>query len=309
MSGRGRCWSGVRGGSGAGGAGPGVTPVPGGCGVRVGHLPASTSSWHAAAQPPGPPSMPPVPTGATVGGVTVRQATAADVEPMAAQLCRAFADDPVMAYVFRNEGRRTKAMRAYFTSQMRGDYLPFGGCYTTDDHLGAAVWGPAGKPLLTGIAGLANLLRVFPYVWTHSKSTLEMISLIESNHPHEPHWYLATPRDRSRGPGPRHRIGADAPRPGPLRRRRVAGLPGVVEGAQHPLLRPPRVRGGQGAAAPARGPEHLDHVEGAAGAPDAAGGGAGRCRRRRRRDGGVVRWGGCPRAWPGGRRLPARERR
>ena len=62
--------------------------------------------------PPGPPQCPPVPAGGTVGGVTVRQATAADVEPMAAQLCRAFSDDPVMGYVFRNEGRRTKAMRS-----------------------------------------------------------------------------------------------------------------------------------------------------------------------------------------------------
>ncbi len=66
--------------------------------------------------------------------MTVRRATEADVEPMAAQLCRAFSDDPVMGYVFRNEARRTKAMRSYFTSQMRGDYLPYGGCYTTDDY-------------------------------------------------------------------------------------------------------------------------------------------------------------------------------
>jgi hypothetical protein len=88
--------------------------------------------------PPVPPSPPPVspvpssalsvPSGGTFGGVTVRQATEADVEPMSAQLCRAFADDPVMMHVFRNEGRRTKAMTAYFTSQMRGDYLQFGGC-------------------------------------------------------------------------------------------------------------------------------------------------------------------------------------
>jgi ribosomal protein S18 acetylase RimI-like enzyme len=125
-------------------------------------------------------------------GVTVRPATDADVEPMAAALCLAFADDPVMQHVFRNEGRRTKAMRAYFTSQMRGDYLAFGGCYTTDDHRGAAVWGPAGKPLLTGWAGISNLIKVLPYVISHVKSTLEMISLIESMHPHEPHWYLAT---------------------------------------------------------------------------------------------------------------------
>jgi len=152
-----------------------------------------------------PPLDPVIPTGGSIGGVTVRQATEADVEPMAAQLCRAFADDPVMAYVFRNEGRRAKALRAYFTSQMRGDYLPFGGCYTTDDHLGAAVWGPAGKPLLTGIAGLRNLVKVMPYVISHAKTTLEMISLIESKHPHEPHWYLATlgtdPEAQGRGIG------------------------------------------------------------------------------------------------------------
>jgi ribosomal protein S18 acetylase RimI-like enzyme len=125
-------------------------------------------------------------------GPTVRKATEADVEPMTATLIRAFADDPVMRHVFRNQARQPKAMRAYFTSQMRGDYLPFGGCYTTDDHRGAAVWGPAGKPLLTGTAGILNLVKVLPFVITHLKSTLDMISLIESMHPHEPHWYLAT---------------------------------------------------------------------------------------------------------------------
>jgi GNAT superfamily N-acetyltransferase len=127
-----------------------------------------------------------------VPGVTVRRATEADVDPMAAQLARAFFDDPVMAHVFRNAARRPEAMRRYFTSQMRGDYLPYGGCYTTDDHRGSAVWAPAGKPLLTGLAGIANLVRVLPFVVTHLKTTLDMIALIESMHPHEPHWYLAT---------------------------------------------------------------------------------------------------------------------
>ena len=135
---------------------------------------------------------PPVSAPPPAGGVAVRKATEADVEPMAATLCRAFADDPVMQHVFRNPRRQAKAMRAYFTSQMRGDYLPFGGCYTTDDYLGAAIWGPAGKPLLTGWAGIANLIKVMPYVITHMKATLDLISLIESMHPHEPHWYLAT---------------------------------------------------------------------------------------------------------------------
>jgi GNAT superfamily N-acetyltransferase len=138
-------------------------------------------------------SMVPPPVPADRGpGVTVRRANEADVDQMAAQLSRSFLDDPVMEHVFRNAARRPEALRRYFTSQMRGDYLPYGGCYTTDDHLGSAIWAPAGKPLLTGLAGLANLVRVLPFVVTHLKTTLDLITLIESMHPHEPHWYLAT---------------------------------------------------------------------------------------------------------------------
>src|ERR1019366_3757686 len=122
----------------------------------------------------------------------VRRATEADVEAMAAQLCRSFYDDPVIGHVFRNEARRYEGMRRYFTSQMRGDYLPFGGCYTTDDHQGAAIWGPPGKPLLTGLAGILNLVSVLPYVAAHLSATLRLLSLIESVHPHEPHWSLPT---------------------------------------------------------------------------------------------------------------------
>ena len=90
----------------------------------------------------------PVPDGAppcrsaSIGAMSVRRATQADVDPMAAQLCRAFFDDPVIGHVFRNEARRTEGMRRYFTTQMRGDYFPYGGCYTTDDYKGAAIWGP-----------------------------------------------------------------------------------------------------------------------------------------------------------------------
>ena len=124
--------------------------------------------------------------------MNVRRATEADVEPMAAQLCRAFFDDPVFGHVFRNESRRAEGMRRYFITQMRRDYLPFGGCYTTDDHTGAAIWGPAGKPLLTGLAGIVRMIPVIPYMAGRLKATLQLLSLIESLHPHEPHWYLAT---------------------------------------------------------------------------------------------------------------------
>jgi GNAT superfamily N-acetyltransferase len=75
---------------------------------------------------------------------------------------------------------------------MRADYLRFGGCYTTEDHMGSAIWAPAGKPMLTGLAGMATLKPVIPYVAAHLLNTLRLITLIESMHPHVPHWYLAT---------------------------------------------------------------------------------------------------------------------
>jgi ribosomal protein S18 acetylase RimI-like enzyme len=128
---------------------------------------------------------------AEAGGVTVRRAVESDVDAMVAQLCRSFYDDPVMCHVFGNPQRRMDGMRRYFSIQMRKDYLRFGGCYTTENHQGAAIWGPAGKPRQGMVAGLLSMIRVLPYL-SNTVSTVRLLSLIDSLHPHEPHWYLAT---------------------------------------------------------------------------------------------------------------------
>lgn len=122
----------------------------------------------------------------------VRRATDADVAAMAAQLARTFYDDPVTSHIFRNEKRREAALRVYFRTQMRADYLPFGGCYTTEGYTGSAIWAPAGKPLHTGLGAILTMLPVLPFVASNLGTTLRLLALIESKHPHEPHWYLAT---------------------------------------------------------------------------------------------------------------------
>ena len=122
----------------------------------------------------------------------VRRATGDDVDAMAAQLARTFFDDPVTSHIFRNEQRREAGLRVYFRTQMRADYLPFGGCYTTEGYAGSAIWAPAGKPLHTGLGGILTMLPVLPFVASNLGTTLRLLALIESKHPHEPHWYLAT---------------------------------------------------------------------------------------------------------------------
>jgi ribosomal protein S18 acetylase RimI-like enzyme len=127
-------------------------------------------------------------------GPVVRRATAADIDAMAAQMAKTFFDDPVMNHVFRDDGRRDAALRAYFGTQMRADYLPFGGCYLAEaDGVceGSAIWAPAGKPLLTGLRGILTMVPVLRYVAAHMVTTVRLLNLIESMHPHEPHWYLA----------------------------------------------------------------------------------------------------------------------
>jgi ribosomal protein S18 acetylase RimI-like enzyme len=111
---------------------------------------------------------------------------------MAAQMARTFFDDPVTSHIFRNEGRREAGLRAYFRTQMQSDYLPFGGCYTAEGYAGSAIWAPAGKPLHTGLSGILTMLPVLPFVATNLRTTLRLLALVESKHPHEPHWYLAS---------------------------------------------------------------------------------------------------------------------
>ncbi|HWD55064.1 MAG TPA: GNAT family N-acetyltransferase [Acidimicrobiales bacterium] len=140
------------------------------------------------------PALPvePPSTASGPGTPVVRRAIAADVDGMAAQLARTFWDDPVTSHIFKGERRRDAGLRAYFATQMRADYLPFGGCYTTDGYAGSAIWAPAGKPLLTGLTAVVTMLPVLPYVWHRLPTTLRILNLVESMHPHEPHWYLAT---------------------------------------------------------------------------------------------------------------------
>jgi ribosomal protein S18 acetylase RimI-like enzyme len=126
------------------------------------------------------------------GVPAVRRAVATDVDAMVAQLAKTFWDDPVTSFIFNRDSRRDAGLRAYFRTQMRADYLAFGGCYTTDGYAGSAIWEPAGTPLLRRLTGILTMLPVLPFVATRLVTTLRILNTVEQMHPHEPHWYLAT---------------------------------------------------------------------------------------------------------------------
>jgi ribosomal protein S18 acetylase RimI-like enzyme len=128
----------------------------------------------------------------SVPPVEVRALTRDDVPEVVKMLARTFDDDPVTNYIFPSARRRAPGLRMYFRLQIVNDFLAHGGVLTTADHTGAAVWGPPGKPMQTGVRGLLGVLPVAPYVIGNLSRTLRELARIQSLHPKEPHWYLAT---------------------------------------------------------------------------------------------------------------------
>jgi len=124
---------------------------------------------------------------------SVRQVVDDDVREVCAMLARAFDDDPVAMHLMPSARRRPPGLRAFFRLQMTKDLLPFGGVFTTEDHSGAALWAPPGKPSARGLRVLLATLPVVPYVAGRDfPRSIRYLSAIEAIHPKEPHWYLAT---------------------------------------------------------------------------------------------------------------------
>ena len=200
----------------------------------------------------------------------VRPVTKADVRELTAMLARTFDDDPVTNYIFPSARRRAPGLRTYFRLQIANDFLAHGGVLTTEDLTGAAVWGPPGKPILTGIRGLLSVVPVAPYVIGNLSKTLRELNRIQRMHPHDPHWYLATLGTHvdHQGTG----VGSALMEP-ILARCDAEGIPAVsrvVQGAQRAVLPAPRLRG-HPRAERARHPDRVAHVARAAPAEQSVG--------------------------------------
>ena len=135
------------------------------------------------------------------------------------------------------------------------------------------------------------MLPVLPYVATNLATTLRLLALVESKHPHEPHWYLATLGTAVDG---RARAWAARCMRPVLEHCDAEGMPCYLESSKErnvPFYRRHGFEVVEGGATPGRRAADLDHVAGAA---------AGALRRAhpaRPLAPATLRSGGCPRAW------------
>ena len=115
-----------------------------------------------------------------------------DADALGYSLARAFSDDPGFSHVLPDERDRTERLRIFFETELRSVALPRGLVWTTEELVGAAVWGPPDGwrvPLTASIRDGPAMLRAFGRrlplaLWSRVR--------MDGRHPKRPpHWYLA----------------------------------------------------------------------------------------------------------------------
>jgi ribosomal protein S18 acetylase RimI-like enzyme len=136
-----------------------------------------------------------------------RAATLHDVDAIADALVRAFADDPLMRYLFEtDEGRRKKSRFFFVTDAKRAIGKAKGQVDTNDGDgaKGAAIWFAPDEWRSGGLELLGQLPMLFR-LGRETPRALNVLSQVEKVHPKAPHWYLAVlgtdPEHQGKGVG------------------------------------------------------------------------------------------------------------
>jgi ribosomal protein S18 acetylase RimI-like enzyme len=126
----------------------------------------------------------------------VRLATPAEIGAMAATLARAFADDPFYRYLAGDAAERNDRMRAGWVGLLRHASDHLGTTYTTDDHVGVALWHPPGYhgPSFLGSLRLLPSVRRLAGGYGRLREVSRAVSALEErrrDHAAGPHYYLS----------------------------------------------------------------------------------------------------------------------
>jgi hypothetical protein len=120
---------------------------------------------------------------------TARPAVWEDAEPLSQCLARAFHDDPLMCYLFRDEAKRPAKLPKVFKLLFKLG-LPHGGCAVTSGYEAAALWRPPEQWEIHWWQYITHGAAFFDIFGGDIPHVLKTMDIIEKNHPHTPHWYL-----------------------------------------------------------------------------------------------------------------------
>ncbi|MGW4351494.1 GNAT family N-acetyltransferase [Nocardia sp. NPDC004582] len=128
-------------------------------------------------------------------GITVRPAHLSDIPELSRVLGIAFSDDPLISWLIRDDATRARRAAALFAAQARHHFIPLGGvevaCNDANSIVGAALWAPPGHWHVPDAATLRQL-PALAVVFRHRLLTAgRLAETMASEHPREPHWYLA----------------------------------------------------------------------------------------------------------------------
>ena len=128
--------------------------------------------------------------------MAVRLATEHDRDGLARVLARAFADDPVMRWVYgpaaddrrrERQQRRERRFFAWALDRLTGQEVT----WTTGGGEGAAVWALPGRWRETPREALELCVLTAPAVGLRAPRVLRGLGRVEAQHPAAPHLYLA----------------------------------------------------------------------------------------------------------------------
>jgi GNAT superfamily N-acetyltransferase len=120
----------------------------------------------------------------------VRYAVRADLEPLTAALADAFADDPMMAWIYPDPGTRVAHVASFMRAALDIGF-PHGHVYAAGANTAAAIWAPPDVELFDDQA----ITTLFTLLGQQLGSRTEEVSAglvrIAEHHPHHvPHFYL-----------------------------------------------------------------------------------------------------------------------
>jgi ribosomal protein S18 acetylase RimI-like enzyme len=122
--------------------------------------------------------------------VTIRKARREDIGAMGEMLARAFHDDPIVDWVFRDERRRPKYTRRFFEGRARV-LIGQREIYLAEDGAAAALWARPDEWRDPPLQAFKELAILVPGVGRRAVQVMRGLIEVETRHPKEPHWYLA----------------------------------------------------------------------------------------------------------------------